>query len=145
MTRRRTEFARSKAAERLHLVEGLLVAIVDIDDVIAIIRSSDDTAHARTRLMEVFDLTETQTNYILEMPLRRLTRFSRIELETEQNALQTTITELTEILDSPEQLRTLVGNDLAEVARVHGTPRRTILLAASGAATTAGRHAAGGG
>ena len=106
VTRRRIEFARTKAAERLHLVEGLLVAIVDIDDVIAIIRSSDDTAHARTRLMEVFDLTETQTNYILEMPLRRLTRFSRIELETEQNALQTTITELTEILDSPEQLRT---------------------------------------
>ena len=103
---------------------------------IAIIRSSDDTAHARARLMEVLELTEIQTNYILEMPLRRLTRFSRIELETEQNTLQTTITELTEILDSPEQLRTLVGNDLAEVARVHGTPRRTILLAASGAATT---------
>ena len=136
VTRRRTEFARSKAAERLHLVEGLLVAIVDIDDVIAIIRSSDDTAHARARLIEVFELTETQTNYILEMPLRRLTRFSRIELETEQNTLQTTITELTEILDSPEQLRTLVGNQLAEIARVHGTPRRTILLAASGAATT---------
>ncbi len=137
VTRRRTEFARSKAAERLHLVEGLLIAIVDIDDVIAIIRSSDDTAHARARLMEVFELTETQTNYILEMPLRRLTRFSRIELETEQNTLQTTITELTEILDSPEQLRALVGNQLAEVAQQHGTPRRTILLAASGAATIA--------
>ncbi|HSU36932.1 MAG TPA: DNA topoisomerase IV subunit A [Propionibacteriaceae bacterium] len=136
VTRRRTEFARRKALERLHLVEGLLIAIVDIDDVIAIIRSSDDTAHARARLMEVFELSETQTNYILEMPLRRLTRFSRLELETEQNTLQTTITELTEILDSPEQLRTLVGNELAEVARVHGTPRRTILLAASGAATT---------
>ena len=136
VTRRRTEFARRKALERLHLVEGLLVAIVDIDDVIAIIRSSDDTAHARARLIEVFELSEIQTNYILEMPLRRLTRFSRIELETEQNTLQTTITELTEILDSPEQLRTLVGNQLAEIARVHGTPRRTILLAASGAATT---------
>jgi DNA gyrase subunit A len=70
------------------------------------------------------------------MQLRRLTRFSRIELETEQNTLQTTIAELTEILDSPEQLRTVVSDDLAEVARVHGTPRRTILLAASGAATT---------
>ena len=84
VTRRRTDFARRKAQDRLHLVEGLLVAILDIDDVIAIIRGSDDTAQARSRLMEVFELSEIQTNYILEMPLRRLTRFSRIELETER-------------------------------------------------------------
>ena len=134
VTRRRTEFARTKARERLHLVEGLLVAILDIDDVIAIIRSSDDTAQARSRLMEVFELSETQTNYILEMPLRRLTRFSRIELETERDKLEATIAELTEILDNPEQLRTLVGNQLAEIAQQHGNPRRTILLAASGVA-----------
>jgi DNA gyrase subunit A len=137
VTRRRTEFARSKAQERLHLVEGLLVAILDIDDVIAIIRTSDDTAHARSRLMEVFDLSETQTNYILEMPLRRLTRFSRIELESERGKLEATIAELTEILENPDQLRALVGNQLAEIAQQHGTPRRTILLAASGVATTA--------
>jgi DNA gyrase subunit A len=137
VTRRRTEFARSKAQERLHLVEGLLVAILDIDDVIAIIRTSDDTAHARSRLMEVFDLSEVQTNYILEMPLRRLTRFSRIELESERGKLEATIAELTEILENPDQLRALVGNQLAEIAQQHGTPRRTILLAASGVATTA--------
>jgi DNA gyrase subunit A len=137
VTRRRTEFARTKARERLHLVEGLLVAILDIDDVIAIIRSSDDTAQARARLMEVFELSETQTNYILEMPLRRLTRFSRIELETERDKLEATIAELTEILDNPELLKTLVGNQLADIARQHGTPRRTILLAASGVAATA--------
>jgi DNA gyrase subunit A len=137
VTRRRTEFARTTAQERLHLVEGLLVAILDIDDVIAIIRTSDDTAHARARLMEVFELSETQTNYILEMPLRRLTRFSRIELETERSKLEATIAELTEILENPEQLRTLVGNQLAEIAQQHGTPRRTILLAASGVAATA--------
>ena len=83
----------------------MLVAILDIDDVIAIIRTSDDTAQARARLMEVFELSETQTNYILEMPLRRLTRFSRIELETERDKLVATIAELTEILDNPEQLR----------------------------------------
>jgi DNA gyrase subunit A len=137
VTRRRTDFARRKAQERLHLVEGLLVAILDIDDVIAIIRGSDDTAQARSRLMEVFELSETQTNYILEMPLRRLTRFSRIELETERGKLETTIAELTEILENPQQLRTLVSNQLAEIAQQHGTPRRTILLAASGVATTA--------
>ncbi|HEU4907598.1 MAG TPA: DNA topoisomerase IV subunit A [Propionibacteriaceae bacterium] len=137
VTRRRTDFARTKAQERLHLVEGLLVAILDIDDVIAIIRTSDDTGHARSRLMEVFELSETQTNYILEMPLRRLTRFSRIELETERGKLEATIAELTEILENPDQLRALVGNQLAEIAQQHGTPRRTILLAASGVATTA--------
>jgi DNA gyrase subunit A len=137
VTRRRTEFARTKARERLHLVEGLLIAILDIDDVIAIVRTSDDTAQARSRLMEVFELSETQTNYILEMPLRRLTRFSRIELETERDKLEATIAELTEILDNPEQLQTLVGNQLAEIAQQHGTPRRTILLAASGVAATA--------
>jgi DNA gyrase subunit A len=137
VTRRRTEFARSKAQERLHLVAGLLVAIVDIDDVIAIIRSSDDTAQARSRLMEVFELSETQTNYILEMPLRRLTRFSRIELEAERGKLEANIAELTEILENRDQLRALVGNQLAEVAQQHGTPRRTILLAASGVAATA--------
>ena len=85
VTRRRTEYARTKAADRLHLVEGLLIAIVDIDDVIAIIRSSDDVAQARARLIEVFELTEIQANYILDMPLRRLTRFSRIELEAERD------------------------------------------------------------
>jgi DNA gyrase subunit A len=105
--------------------------------VIAIIRGSDDTAQARSRLMEVFELSEIQTNYILEMPLRRLTRFSRIELETERSKLETAIAELTEILENPEQLRTLVSNQLAEIAQQHGTPRRTILLAASGVATTA--------
>ena len=104
---------------------------------IAIIRSSDDTAQARERLMAAFDLTETQTNYILEMPLRRLTRFSAIELETEQGKLEATIAELTEILDNPSRLRSLVGDQLAEMARLHGTPRRTVLLAASGMTTTA--------
>jgi DNA gyrase subunit A len=137
VTRRRTEFARAKARERLHLVEGLLIAILDIDDVIAIIRTSDDTGSARSRLIEVLELSEAQTNYILEMPLRRLTRFSRIELETERDKLQTMIAELTEILDNPEQLRTVVGNQLAEIAQQHGTPRRTILLAAGGVAATA--------
>ncbi|MCW2811047.1 MAG: putative type topoisomerase [Friedmanniella sp.] len=136
VTRRRTAFARRKATERLHLVAGLLVAILDIDDVIAIIRSSDDTAQARQRLMEAFDLTETQTNYILEMPLRRLTRFSTLELETERDALLAEIAALSEILDDPARLRALVGEELAAMAKKHGTPRRTVLLAAGGVATT---------
>jgi DNA gyrase subunit A len=136
VTRRRTAFARNRAADRLHLVEGLLLAIVDIDDVIAIIRSSDDAAQARERLIAAFELSEIQANYILDMPLRRLTRFSTLELEGERDRLLTTIAELTEILENPDQLRMLVGNELADVAQQHGTPRRTILLAASGVAAT---------
>jgi DNA gyrase subunit A len=137
VTRRRTEFARRKASDRLHLVQGLILAILDIDDVIAIIRGSDDTAAARTRLREAFELSELQANYILEMPLRRLTRFSTLELETERDSLTAEITELTSILEDQDRLRALVGNDLAEMAKAHGTPRRTILLAASGVAATA--------
>jgi len=137
VTRRRTAYARGKAEERLHLVEGLLVALVDIDDVIAIIRNSDDAAAARARLIEVFELSETQASYILDMPLRRLTRFSRIELESERDTLSTRIAELTQILENPEQLRSVVSLQLAEIAQQHGTPRRTILLASSGVVTTA--------
>ena len=134
---RRTTYDRDKAAERLHLVEGLLIAILDIDDVIAIVRGSDDAAAARARLMEVFELTEVQANYILDMQLRRLTKYSKIELEAERDELQNTIAELTEIIENDDQLRLLVGNELADVAKQFGTPRRTILLSSSGVTTTA--------
>lgn len=137
VTRRRTAFDRRQAADRLHLVDGLLIAIVDIDDVIALIRSSDDTAMARERLMAAFELTETQANYILEMPLRRLTRFSRIELEAERDQLQARIAALTGILEDSDRLRAVVSEELAGVAKEHGSPRRTILLAASGSAPAA--------
>ena len=137
VTTRRTEFHRTKASDRLHLVEGMLLAIVDIDDVIAIVRGSDDAASAKTRLIEAFDLSDVQATWILDMPLRRLTRFSVIELETERDALLTQIAALTEILDNPERLRALVSAELAEVAKTHGNPRRTILLAAGGTTTTA--------
>ena len=98
VVRRRSVFRRGKAADRLHLVEGLLVAILDIDEVIQLIRSSDNAAAAKERLIAVFDLSEMQADYILDMPLRRLTRFSRIELEKEQTELEATIEELDAIL-----------------------------------------------
>ncbi|MGH3506891.1 MAG: DNA gyrase/topoisomerase IV subunit A [Nocardioidaceae bacterium] len=138
VVRRRSTFRRTKAEDRLHLVEGLLVAILDIDEVIQLIRSSDNAEEARQRLMQVFDLTEVQATYILDMPLRRLTKFSRLELETEQSQLETTIAELTEILDNDTILRGVVSDELAEVAKQHGTPRRTVLLESAGQpATTA--------
>ena len=133
VVRRRSAYRRRKAEERLHLVEGLLVAILDIDEVIALIRSSDDAAAARVRLISVFDLSETQATYILDMPLRRLTKFSRLELEAESDELKKTIAELTEILDDDKRLRRVINDELAAVAKEHGTPRRTVLL--EGAAT----------
>jgi DNA gyrase subunit A len=136
VVRRRSAHRRRKAEERLHLVDGLLVAILDIDEVIQVIRTSDDAAAARERLMSVFDLTETQTNYILDMPLRRLTRFSRIELEAEQESLRATIAALTEILESDKLLRDTVSDELADVAKQFGTPRRTVLLESAGVPTT---------
>ena len=136
VVRRRSAFRRAKAAARLHLVEGLLVAILDIDEVIQLIRSSDDTAMARTRLMEVFDLSELQTNYILEMPLRRLTKYSRIELETEKSELEAIIEGLDAILGDDALLRQVVSDELADVAKTYGTPRRTVLLESAGVAVT---------
>jgi DNA gyrase subunit A len=138
VVRRRSAFRRTKAQDRLHLVDGLLVAILDIDEVIQLIRGSDNAEQARGRLMQVFDLSDVQATYILDMPLRRLTKFSRLELETEKSQLESTIAELTEILDNDSMLRTVVSDELAEVAKQHGTPRRTVLLESAGQpATTA--------
>jgi len=128
VVRRRTSFRLGKKKDRLHLVEGMLIAIVDIDEVIQIIRSSDESAEARTRLMSIYDLTEIQANYILELRLRQLTKYSRIELEKEQDELRREIAELQAILDSPELLRGLVSDELGELADKYGTPRRTVLL-----------------
>ncbi|HVN12845.1 MAG TPA: DNA topoisomerase IV subunit A [Kineosporiaceae bacterium] len=138
VVRRRSLFRRTKASDRLHLVEGLLVAILDIDEVIAVIRSSDDTAQARERLIAVFDLTQVQADYILEMPLRRLTKYSRLELDREKAQLEETIAGLTALLENAVLLRTAVSDELAEVAQAFGTPRRTVLLesAGSGAVTS---------
>jgi len=137
VVRRRSAFRRGKAADRLHLVDGLLIAILDIDEVIQLIRSSDNAGQARERLMSVFDLSEPQADYILEMPLRRLTKFSRIELEKEQEELRRTIEELDAILADDALLRRVVSDELAEVAKTYGTPRRTVLLESAGQSVAA--------
>jgi DNA gyrase subunit A len=126
--RRRTEYRRRKRSERLHLVDGLLVALLNIDEVIQVIRSSDNAAAARERLMAVFELSEIQAQYILDTPLRRLTRYDRLELEREQDELRAEIASLTAILESDAELREVVSGELAEVAKRFGTPRRTVLL-----------------
>lgn len=128
VTLRRSGFQLTKASDRLHLVQGLLTALLDIDDVIAIIRTSQDAAEARQRLMVAFELDEVQANYILDLQLRRLTKLSKLELETERDELTSRIADLTAIVEDPARLRALVTDELAEVARSFGTPRRTVLL-----------------
>jgi DNA gyrase subunit A len=137
VTRRRSEFRRRKREDRLHLVDGILIALLNIDEVIQVIRTSDDSAAAKQRLCQVFDLTEIQAQYILDTPLRRLTRFDKLELEREQETLRTEIAELTDILDHEEKLRDLVGGEMADVAKKFGTPRRTVLMEAGAAVTAA--------
>lgn len=132
VVRRRSEFRRTKRRDRLHLVEGLLVALIDIDEVIRLIRSSENSAQAKERLIERFSLSDVQTQYILDTPLRRLTKFDRIELESERDRLNGEIDELTGILESDSELRKLVSAELASVAKKFGTPRRTVLLESAG-------------
>ena len=126
--RRRSEYRKKKALERLHLVEGLLLAMLDIDEVIQVIRTSDDADTAKTRLMAVFDLDEVQAQYILDLRLRRLTKMNRIELEAERDDLKKRIEELTRILASAKALDHVVTSEMDEAVDKWGSPRRTVLL-----------------
>ena len=138
---RRSRYRLARREERLHLVSGLLIAILDIDEVIQVIRASDDSEQARSKLMEVFDLSQLQSEYILELRLRRLTRFSRVELEAERDHLVSEIAELRALLTGPDGIRDLVSSELGEVAERFGTPRRTLLTeAAPSIATSAAQR-----
>src|SRR4029077_5320559 len=122
VVRRRTEFRRRKRADRLHLVDGLIVALLNIEEVIQVIRSSDDAAAAKERLIAIFDLSAIQAQYILDTPLRRLTKYDRLELERERETLREEIAELTAVLESEQRLRELVSAELAAIAEKYGTP-----------------------
>ena len=140
---RRSQFRLARRNERLHLVEGLLIAILDIDEVIQVIRTSDEAEQARTRLMDVFDLSQLQAEYILELRLRRLTKFSRLELEAERDKLRAEIEELQALLANRHRIEALVSDELAEIAERYGTPRRTLLTdARPSIAGTRAKHAA---
>ncbi len=125
---RRSRFRLARREERLHLVQGLLIAILDIDEVIQVIRTSEDSQQAGARLREVFDLSQVQSEYILELRLRRLTKFSRIELETERDALLAEIESLRELLASEALIRAQVARELETASDLYGTPRRTMLM-----------------
>ncbi|MFJ9784635.1 DNA topoisomerase (ATP-hydrolyzing) subunit A [Amycolatopsis sp. NPDC101161] len=125
---RRTKYRRRKREERLHLVDGLLIALLNIDKVIKLIRESENAQAAKDGLMTRFKLSEIQATYILDTPLRRLTKYDRLELESEQERLREEIAELTKILDDDSVLKKLVSAELAKIAKDFPTERRTSLI-----------------
>jgi DNA gyrase subunit A len=129
VTKRRSENRLGKRQARLHLVEGMLLAIVAIDEVIKIIRASEEVQEAKTKLMKKFKLSDMQAEYILELRLRRLTKFSKLELDTEKKQLKKEIEELEKILASDKILKELVATELQEVADNYGDDRRTSIQA----------------
>jgi len=129
VVRRRSAFRKAKAQARLNLVDGLLKAIVDIDKVIKLIRGSEDATVAKAGLIKTFKLSDEQATYILDMPLRRLTKMSKIELETEAKELKATIATLTAILKTEESIKAKVSEELSEIEKKYASPRRTRLVA----------------
>ncbi len=134
VTARRTNFRLTKCRDRLHLVEGLLRAVLNIDEVIQIIRQSEDSVVAKERLQHSFALSEIQAEYILELRLRRLTKFSTLELENEQRDLLEQIAKLEQVLTSSQMLKATVVSDLQASAKLLQSPRRTTLVDSSGEA-----------
>ena len=128
VVRRRTEFRLEKARRRLHLVEGLLIALDAIDLVVSIIRSSEDAAEARDRLMAELNLTEVQAVHILDMQLRRLTALAKLELEAEAGELRGRIDDFEKILGSERRQRTIVLSELEELVERYGYDRRSRIV-----------------
>ena len=122
---RRSEFRLDKAQRRAHILEGLIKALDMIDEIIALIRGSADKAAARTGLMAApFEFSEEQAEHILDMPLSRLTRLGRAQMEEELEALRVTIAELEAILADPGRLRQVIKDEMGEIRTKHATPRR---------------------
>lgn len=130
VVRRRTQYRLDRAQRRLHLVEGLLIALDAIDLVVSIIRSSQDAVEARDRLMEELNLTEVQAVHILDMQLRRLTALAKLELQAEADELRGRIAEFEKILGSEQRRKTLVLSELEEMADTYGWERRSTIVAA---------------
>lgn len=129
VVRRRSEFRKEKAEARLHLVDGLLIALGDINEVIRLIRAAKTTADAKVALQKAFTFSDVQVAYVLEMPLRRLTALEIETLESEARELRERIADLTDILARPERLTSVVDEELAAAGEAFATPRRTTLVA----------------
>ena len=129
---RRTRWQLRKAEERDHIVQGLLIALENLDAVIKVIRGSADAEEARTKLMKQFKLSEIQANHILDMPLRRLTKLARAELEAEHKELLARIKFLNALLKDPKKIRAVIKDELLEIRAKFANKRRTQLKADEG-------------
>ena len=125
---RRTQFEKEKAEARAHILEGLLIALDHIDEVIRIIRASETDAEAQAELMSKFELSERQSQAILDMRLRRLTGLERDKIQSEYDELIALIADLADILAKPERVAQIIKEELDEVKRKFGDPRRTELM-----------------
>ncbi|NQN87291.1 DNA gyrase subunit A [Streptococcus suis] len=125
---RRTQFDKEKAEARAHILEGLLIALDHIDEVIRIIRNSETDAIAQAELMDKFNLSERQSQAILDMRLRRLTGLERDKIQSEYDELIALIADLADILAKPERVVTIIKEELDEVKRKYADPRRTELM-----------------
>lgn len=132
VTTRRSKNRLEKRLARLHLIEGLQLAVLNIDEVIEVIRASETADEAKKRMIKVFDLSDLQAEYILELKLRRLTKLSILELEAEADQLRKEIEELKSILSDDKILRKTISKELAEIQKTHATPRRTELVDVTG-------------
>ncbi|MEZ5321137.1 MAG: DNA topoisomerase (ATP-hydrolyzing) [Microthrixaceae bacterium] len=128
VVRRRTAYRLGRARDRLHILEGLLIALDAIDLVISIIRSSQDAAEARSRLMDELDLSEIQATHILDMQLRRLTALEKLKLEAEVAELRALIADYEAVLASDQRQRTIVLKELEDLAKRFGGPRRSRIV-----------------
>jgi DNA gyrase subunit A len=127
VVRRRAEYDLAKARERAHILEGLRIALENLDAVIALIRASNDVDAARTGLMTQFGLTEAQSQAILDMQLRRLAALERERIENEYLELQSRITDLVDLLGSPDRVLSVIKEETAELRKTYGQARRTEL------------------
>ncbi|MDW8270019.1 MAG: DNA topoisomerase (ATP-hydrolyzing), partial [Anaerolineae bacterium] len=129
IVRRRTEFDLARARERLHILDGLLIALAHLDEVITLIRRSPDTDTARLRLMQRFKLSEVQAQAILDMPLKRLARLEREKLEAEHKALKERIGYLEDLLANPSKILGVIKEELLALKAKYGDARRTQIVA----------------
>ncbi len=128
MVRRRTAFDLTRAKDRAHILEGLKIAILHIDEVIAIIKKSEDRDEAKVNLIKKFKLSEVQTIAILEMRLQQLANLERMKVETELKEKQALIKELEAILASPKRILSIIKTETEEISKQYNNPRRTEIV-----------------
>jgi DNA gyrase subunit A len=136
--RRRSEFDLARARERAHILEGLLKALENIDETIAIIRKSQNADTARTNLMKALHITEIQAQAILDMQLRRLAALERRKIEDEHKEKVKLIRYLESLLQSPQKMREVVAEELSTIKQAYGDPRRTVIVDSTASNTNVG-------